>query len=66
MILPEIKAIYCLSDAMAYLFFYYFIFDFNYPGRFKQCLGFFYSFIFKFEQVDCVKNKDILEIQDEI
>ena len=39
---------------------------FNYPGRFKQCLGFFHSFIFKFEQVDCVKNKDLLEIQDEI
>ena len=65
-ILLEILPISNLADAIANLFFYFFVFNFEYPGRFKQCLGFFHSFIFKFEKIEIKKNDTFLELETQI
>ena len=54
-----------LADALANLFFYYFIFDLQYPKNFVQCLGFFHDFIFKHERIQHPKRNDtFIKIRD--
>ena len=54
-----------LADALANLFFYYFIFDLQYPKNFVQCLGFFHDFIFKHEEIPYIKRTDtFMKIRD--
>ena len=54
-----------VAYGLANLFYYYFIFDFQYPRNFVQCLGFFHNFVFNFEEVkNLKKTEEFLKIQN--
>ena len=55
-----------LGEAIANLFFYYFVFNLAYPTRFKQCLGFFHTLIFSFEEIKIKKSEKFKKIQEYI